>query len=300
MMILVKKLFINNHSQLRSGWKILIALSTSYLFTIILSKLVQFTDQTLLENKLINLLLVYVQFLSMIVIVIALWKIFDKRPIKDIGLTSPIVHHKDLLFGLGLGVASITMVFIVLLLTGQVVVVNRFLNPNISSTLISDFILFIFVAINEELFLRGYCMTVLKQTRSIPVMVILSSVIFSLMHSMNPNINLIGFINIFLVGVLFAYMFLKRGNLWMPIGYHITWNYFQGNIFGFQVSGLGLNGMYQLHLTTENFVNGGRFGPEGGLITTIVLLLGFIAIWKLHTNTKIHKNHMIKRGYINE
>lgn len=295
----VRKIFINNDSQLRSGWKILMTLSSSYLFTIILSIFIQLANQRL-ESRLLASLSIYVQFLSMISIVIVLWKIFDKRPVQDIGLTNPIVQRKDLLWGLTLGAVSITMVFIVLLLTGQVVVINGFLNPNLSSTLILDLILFIFVAVNEELFSRGYCMTVLRQTESIPVMVIVSSVIFSLMHSMNPNINLIGFINIFIVGVLFAYMFLKRGNLWMPIGYHITWNYFQGSIFGFKVSGVELSGMYRVHLITENFINGGRFGPEGGLITTIILIIGFMIVWSLHTDNKIYKNLMTKRGHINE
>ncbi|MGH4119264.1 CPBP family intramembrane glutamic endopeptidase [Clostridium sp.] len=61
--------------------------------------------------------------------------------------------------------------------------------------------------------------------------------IFSVMHSLNPSMSIISYLNLFLVALLFAYMFLKSNNFWLPIGYHITWNYFQGNIFGFQVSG---------------------------------------------------------------
>jgi membrane protease YdiL (CAAX protease family) len=98
------------------------------------------------------------------------------------------------------------------------------------------------------------------------------------MHGMNLNVTVIALINIFLVGLLFAYMTIKSENLWMAIGYHITWNYFQGNIFGFEVSGNVVEGVYSTKSVTESVINGGKFGPEGGLIVTAIILLGFVYI----------------------
>ena len=74
----------------------------------------------------------------------------------------------------------------------------------------------------------------------------------------------------------------------MPIGFHITWNYFQGNIWGFLVSGTVAEGsMYQVKVLEENLINGGAFGPEGGLIVTGILVLTFIFVMYYYRNNSI-------------
>jgi len=296
----MKKIFVNKNKQVRSGWKIFITLLTFFLAANILSTIIAViftiitmisagtgTDLqelilTVMSNKTLEFIMQIVQCVCMILAVLLFWKVFDKKPLKKLGFTSPIVNLKDLIYGLVFGALSITVVFIVLLQTNQITLVNSISQPNVSWFLISDLVLFVFVGINEELFSRGYCMSVLKQTNSVWAMVLVSSVVFSVIHALNPNINTVGFLNIFLVGILFAFMFLKRGNLWMPIGYHITWNYFQGSIFGFKVSGQTTNGLYQLDLPFENYINGGAFGPEAGVVTTGVIILGVIIVCVLN------------------
>lgn len=71
----------------------------------------------------------------------------------------------------------------------------------------------------------------------------------------------------------------------MPIGYHITWNYFQGSVFGLPVSGNDLNGLYTSKLLSENIFNGGGFGPEGGLLVTFVMVIS-IALFYLLSRKK--------------
>ena len=137
-------------------------------------------------------------------------------------------------------------------------------------------------------------MTVLKQTGNKWAPIIVSSIIFSVMHSLNPSMSIISYLNLFLVSLLFAYMFLKSNNLWLPIGYHITWNYFQGNIFGFQVSGLSTESLYKLNKPLNNIITGGEFGPEGGLIVTFIILIGFIYIWQLYKPQSLKDNNKIK------
>lgn len=90
--------------------------------------------------------------------------------------------------------------------------------------------------------------------------------------------GILPFVNIILIGVLFAYMYLLSGNIWMCIGYHITWNYFQGNIFGFLVSGTSSRGLLTTVIEKDTIINGGAFGPEGGLVVTFIILLGFIFV----------------------
>ena len=107
---------------------------------------------------------------------------------------------------------------------------------------------------------------------------VVSAIVFSLAHGMNPNVSVLGLVNIALVGILFAYMFDATKGLWLPIGYHITWNYFQGNVFGFAVSGTTPHGIYNVSIEDGNaWLTGGAFGLEGGILASLLIILGFIA-----------------------
>lgn len=233
-------------------------------------------------NTVLGVTINVLQCLFLMLFVVLFWKFFDKRPIKDIGLISIKKGYKDLIIGLALGAISLLLVFVILLATKSVTLTQPLNKPNINTSLITGLILFIFVGINEEMFARGYCMTVLKQTSNKYVVVIVSSLIFSAMHSLNPGMSLFSYINLFLFGLLTAYMTLKSENLWLAIGYHITWNYFQGNICGFLVSGQTTSSMYSLEIGSNSLINGGQFGPEGGIIVTFIILLNFLYLWKVY------------------
>lgn len=297
----MKKIFVNKNSQVRSGWKILLTFIAFLIFNTILNFITGFVyvfskilpqgiDITnnnelvkiMAEDTTLNFILSLLQSISVILVVIIIWKAFEKKPLKSIGLNNLKHGYKDLIKGVVFGAISIGVVFVILLLFGDIKLENGLLEPNITTSLLTGLILFTFVGFNEELFARGYCMSVLKQTNNKWVMIIVSSIIFSLLHGLNPNVSAIGLINIFLVGALFAYMFIKSENIWMPIGYHFAWNYFQGNIFGFNVSGLGMKGLYKTKNVTDSLLNGGDFGPEGGIIATIVIILGFIVVNRIY------------------
>lgn len=301
----MKNIFKNKNSQLRSGWKIASVFGPFYIVSSILALIIlvgfiifQLMTRSMERNDLINFLnnlnsnitintslgfLVNIaQCLSMIFFVVLFWKVYDKRPIREIGLINIKKGYKDLIKGLVFGAVSLTLVFVILLETGQVALINPLSKPNFSFAIVTGLIVFILVGINEEMFSRGYCMTVLKQTGNKYVVVIVSSLIFALMHSFNPGMNLFCYLNLFLFGLLTAYMAIKSGNLWLSIGYHITWNYFEGNVFGFLVSGQGAAGIYNLKVPVSNLINGGSFGPEGGIVVTFIILVGFLYLWKVY------------------
>ncbi len=134
---------------------------------------------------------------------------------------------------------------------------------------------------------RGYVMSVLKQTKSIPVAVIVSAVIFSLIHSTNSSVSLLAFVNILLIGIFLASLFIKTGSLWIGIGFHIMWNYSQGNIYGFFVSGSSVKGIITTETVNPNILNGGAFGPEGGVFVTLATLLNIFLVFLLFRNRNI-------------
>lgn len=196
----------------------------------------------------------------------------------------------DFFFGLLLGALSIAVIFGILFITNQVEVIGT--KPNITTFTFVYIAVFVLVGFFEETFFRGYIMRSMQKNNNPTWLIyIVSAVLFSLVHLSNPNVAALGLINIFFVGILFAYMFDKTGSLWLPIGYHITWNYFQGTVFGFPVSGLPPTGMYEMDVSSgSTILTGGTFGLEGGLMATLVIALGFM-VTHLYTK-KRSRSHM--------
>lgn len=207
-----------------------------------------------------------------------LWRYLNKETVKALGFRGSL---KDLGFGLLLGAISITAIFIILMVTGNITLMNSFFKPEFTVFTLTFLLMFILVGFFEEMFFRGYVMsTMASRGNKKWVIYTISALFFSIVHMTNPNVSVLGLINIALVGILFAYMFDVTNSLWLPIGYHITWNYFQGSVFGFAVSGTTPYGIYNIKISTRNeLLTGGTFGLEGGLLATILIILGFIATW---------------------
>ena len=296
----------NKYSEVRSGWKIFLVFLLTYALSFTISLVIGMVlglafltlgDGTLpFESKSIqNILssdlgLMISTSLSNAIIILScvvIWKIFEKKKVSGMGLTNLKEGYKEFISGLLFGTIAISIVAIILLLMGNVRLVNSLSKPQLSVALLEGLILFIFVGFGEEILGRAYIMSVLKQTRNKWLVLIISSVIFAILHLGNNGISILAFINLFLVGLLFGYMFMKSKNIWMPIGYHITRNYFQGYIWGFQVSGITTSGLYKIENINNNIINGGLFGPEGGLIVTIVTCIAFYIVYKYYSNNNI-------------
>lgn len=292
-------IFKNRYGELRSGWKIVLTIILMFALMNVLSILIGIilgiiaTNGILMEvsdiesSSLYFSVSIILQNIALILSSIIMWKSLDKKEAKLMGIINIKEGYKELGIGLFLGGMTITIVGIVLLLLGEVRLVNSLSKPNISYELVIGLIAFIAVGFGEEIFGRAYCMSVLKQTRNKYIVLGISAVVFAAMHLGNNGINFLALINLFLVGILFGYMFMKSGNVWMPIGFHITWNYFQGYILGFQVSGNEVNGIYQLENSVNSYINGGTFGPEGGIIVTLILIITFFIVGVLYKNRSI-------------
>jgi len=141
--------------------------------------------------------------------------------------------------------------------------------------------IFLLVGWNEELLFRGYRLQNFIDGLNPFWGVILSSLWFGIVHLANPNTDAKWSVatGIFLAGVFLAFGYLSTKQLWLPIGLHIGWNFFEGVVFGFPVSGLDIYRLMHITVTGPEIWTGGAFGPEAGLVVLPGLLLGTALIY---------------------
>ncbi|MBI3242643.1 MAG: CPBP family intramembrane metalloprotease [Chloroflexi bacterium] len=140
-------------------------------------------------------------------------------------------------------------------------------------------LIFLAGAWTEELLCRGYWLQNIAEGRGLVWGVIVSSVLFGLLHGLNPNVTVTAIALLVLAGVFLAVPYLYTRQLWMSIGLHLGWNYFEGNIFGFQVSGLDTFRLIRSTVSGPELITGGAFGPEAGLIVLVAMALGTLLIY---------------------
>jgi hypothetical protein len=216
-------------------------------------------------------------------------RVLDRRRFADFGLHLDGAWWLDLGFGLALGAVLMGLIFLVEWRTGWVTVEAVMRPPapdsSLAGLLLIELWAFVGVGIQEELFSRGYQLKNLSEglhalrrvgpRTALILATLISAAIFGLLHAANPNATLISTVNIMLAGLMLSLGTLLTGELAIPIGLHITWNFFQGNVFGFPVSG-GTSFVSVLTIEQHGhpLVTGGAFGPEAGLIGVAAMGLG--------------------------
>jgi uncharacterized protein len=150
---------------------------------------------------------------------------------------------------------------------------------NVLTGVIGSFVVFIFVGYNEELLSRGYHMQTIASGTNLFWGILISSSVFGLAHLGNPNATWVSAVGILFAGIFLAYGYVRTGQLWLSIGLHIGWNFFEGVIFGFPVSGLDIYRLLRHQIQGPQLWTGGAFGPEAGLIVLPALLIGSALIY---------------------
>lgn len=205
---------------------------------------------------------------------IVLW--LRKRPLTSLGL-SVEGRGKDLLAGMAFAAMLYAVGFGISLLSGAVEVTGVNFQP---ASLLLSFTFFLLVAIAEELAVRGFILgRMLDGGVNKYGALVISSLLFSLMHIFNPNFAFLPFLNIFLAGLLLGASYIFTRNLCFPITLHWFWNWLQGPVLGYEVSGNDFGtSLLTLHVSQANILNGGTFGFEGSIICTVLMIAGTLLI----------------------
>lgn len=225
-----------------------------------------------LPSLFLERLLMLVGYLSAAVLVLR-WR---NLPLSLLGMSLK-GREKDLLAGLGVAVLLYAVGFGTSLLMGTVEIASVQWVPR---DLLGTLLFFLLVAVTEEVMLRGFVLgRMLSAGMNRFVALFLSSALFSAMHLFNPNFALLPFVNILLAGCLLGASFLYTRNLCFPVVLHWFWNWLQGPVLGYEVSGMDSGEtLLTLRLTGSDLLTGGSFGFEGSLLCTVLLVVGTLAI----------------------
>jgi membrane protease YdiL (CAAX protease family) len=207
----------------------------------------------------------------------------DKRSIESLGLRLNRQTIVDLLAGIGITLVQMGLIYLLMSWLGWITFEGfawefDALSLVIENTLIF-FAMFVLVGWHEELLSRGYHLQTIASGLNLLWGVIISSAVFGALHLGNPSANWISTTGIFLAGIFFAYGYIRTKQLWLPIGMHLGWNFFEGVVFGFPVSGLDIYALTRIQVHGPELWTGGAFGPEAGLIVLPALILGAILIY---------------------
>ena len=266
-----------NEARLRAGWRLLIQILMMLVISIVIS--IAFAPLLFSVHGTVFFFLGQVAELIAFTASIFLARLFlDRRSIASMGLRLDRRVWKDILAGIGITFIMMALVFAAMSAAGWLTFEGFAWEAEpIQQVLGGTFGflgIFILVGWNEELLSRGYHLQTLASGANLFWGVLLSSAVFGALHLGNPNATWVSAAGIFFAGLFLAYGYLRTGQLWLSIGLHIGWNFFEGAVFGFPVSGLDIYPLTRIQVQGPGMWTGGAFGPEAGLVILPALLTG--------------------------
>ncbi len=219
-------------------------------------------------------------------------RIYEAGRLPDIGLHWNPDSARNLLYGLAGGVGAALLVLGGPLLTGDA----QWKAADDSVAGVGSFIfvslVLLFGAIGEEMLFRGYGFQVLVPAFGPAATLLPMSVLFAAAHAGNQSVSYIGLFNTFAWGVLLGAAVLRSGDLWLAIGLHFGWNWMMPllgvNLSGFTMRVTGV----ELEWNVSDLWSGGNYGPEGGLLCTMVLVALVAFLYK----APIRRQHLALLG----
>lgn len=209
-------------------------------------------------------------------------RLIDRRSFGSLGLSLSAHAIPDLLVGFLIPLAQMGTVYIVEVAFGW----SRWQGWAWETEPLSDVLAgvlvglaaFLLIGYQEELLSRGYQLQNLVEGSGLQQALLISSAIFALLHLANPGASFAAIIGLLLAGYFLAFGLLRTGALWMSIGLHVGWNFFEGTVFGFQVSGLELFTLMRHKVSGPAWITGGDFGPEAGAVMLPAYAVGVLLI----------------------
>lgn len=204
-------------------------------------------------------------------------RLLDRRSFRSLGLWPQPSAPADFLAGFAIAFVMMATVFLLHLAGGWLVLeswgIEQLRSDGALRGLGLSLVLYLLVGVQEELLFRGYQLQNLIDGTRLPLGIALSSFLFGASHLRNPAASWPALVGITLAGLLLSWAWFRTHSLWLPIGLHTGWNFFEGTVLGFPVSGLDGFHLVRHRVAGPPLLTGGAFGPEAGLLLLPGLLL---------------------------
>jgi len=292
----IKHLFWNrDEARLRAGWRILVAI----VLYLILYRVVFGLSDAVLTGRVPEVyrtpLTVAIHTVLILVLLLGLvWsRLLDRRPIADYGFHLNKGWWLDLGFGLALGTLLMLGMFGVELVMGWIDITGTLVTADhgqrFGPVIVVVFTTILLIAAEEEITWRGYMLQNMAEGLNLKgigprvatlIAVLISSVLFGLAHADNPNATTFSTINTMVFVVLvFAASYVLTGELALPIGFHVAWNFVQVGVLGYYGGATQLGAsFFAIAQHGPGLWTGEPYAHEGGLLGTGAYFLGFLLI----------------------
>ena len=285
--------FLDDSGHLRSGWRLAFFVVALLVCAKLLEVAVFVTASAIFRKSAVELLSgswIYavggaVLFASATLVGWACGKLFEELPFSGLGWSFHSGWFRNFAIGSAIGDASLFLAAVFAAVTrGLTFHLGQISAASIEKTLALSAIVFLILAAAEEVVFRGYPLQTLTRAKLAWLGVMLTSILFALLHLGNPNVARgFTFANTALAGVWLAIAYLRTRSLWFPFGIHWAWNWMQASIFGLPVSGIDqLAPAPLLHAMNKgpDWLTGGAYGIEGGAACTVALLISTFVVWR--------------------
>lgn len=232
-------------------------------------------------------LITYYGYIIISVVALLYWKLIEKKPLSEMGLTKRFGNY---FIGAVIGVILLAVSVFAIVLTGNIEYHGIFEKVNI----LMIFLLFggfIVQGATEEILCRGIVLHVLKEKTPLWLAIAVSTILFIMPHwsslfDGDTVYGVIGVANLVLISIIFSLLTVRFHSIWAACGLHSFWNAILYSVLGLNLSGKDetVTAIFNMQSVGESIWNGGAYGIEASVITTVVL--AFAAVWIWYRNRK--------------
>jgi uncharacterized protein len=210
-------------------------------------------------------------------VVMATWIVsrMEKRPLDDYGIPPRGIFGLRFWEGCLWGFAMLSAILLVLRVSGHFQIDSvALVGGAVFRYALGWGAVFLAVAVHEEFAFRGYWLFSFARRFGFWRSALVTSLVFGAAHLGNPNENILGILQVVVIGLLFCLMIRRTGSLWFALGFHAAWDWAETFFYGTPDSGLlGVGRYLNTSLQGPKWLTGGSAGPEGSVIASVVLLL---------------------------
>jgi uncharacterized protein len=208
-------------------------------------------------------------------------RIYERGRLADLGLGWTPTSTKEFFTGMIAAALAALVILLGAVLAGAAYFQRTAAaeHPTASAAFIA--VVLLFGAVGEEMLFHGYAFQLLIRKLGAFATILPAGIIFGFAHINNQNATYFGIGNTMLWGILLGFAYWRTGALWLPIGLHFGWNVtlpmFGVNLSGFTLAVTG----YTLEWRVGPLLSGGAYGPEGSVLTTVIVVALFLAVYRL-------------------